>query len=48
MSFWVQFAINEMLAVLVAWLETTKTLSTMQQADGTALIAAAQKFIADF
>ena len=48
MGFWVEFAVEEALAVVQAFVATQHNLSPQQQADGAALVAAAQKFLADF
>ena len=48
MSFWLQFAITEMLTVLVGFLSATKTLTPKQQEDGATLISAATTFLTDF
>jgi len=47
MSFWLRFAINEMLTILAGFIAVT-TLTDQQKADADALIAAAQKFLSDF
>jgi len=48
LSFWIQFAIQEALSVLAAYLQTTAGLTDQQKADGEAFIAAGQKFLGDF
>lgn len=48
MSFWLEFALEEGLDLLEAFLTAEGKLTPQQQTDGAALAAAIQKFIGDF
>jgi len=48
MGFWIEFAIEEALGVVEAFLATQQNLTPRQKADGEALVAATQQFLADF